>query len=118
MFGMLYDCRAFNQPIGDWDTSSVTDMEWFLTCEDTGSFNQDISGWDVHLVEDMGALLFNSAFAKTNYDLLLVAWAAQAVQNSVAVNAGTAHYSAGDPTTAHDHLTGTHSWTISDGGTP
>jgi len=102
--------------VSNFNTALVTNMyNMFNGCT---VFNQDISGFDVHLVADMGGMLDGSAFSKTNYDLLLVAWAAQAVQNSVQFHAGAAHYSAGDPATAHDHLTGTHSWSITDGGTP
>ena len=35
---------AFNQPIGDWNVSSVTTMESMFSNAD--AFNQDLSGWD------------------------------------------------------------------------
>jgi surface protein len=116
MQAMFYGASVFNQSLSGWVTSSVTDMSYMF--DGASLFNQDISGFDVTNLTDATQMLKSSAFGQTNYDLLLVAWAAQAVKNSVTFDAGSAHYSAGAPTTAHDHLTGTHSWTIYDGGTP
>jgi surface protein len=48
----------FNQPIGDWDVSSVTNMRnMFWGAE---SFNQDISDWDVSSVTDMEYMFSSS----------------------------------------------------------
>jgi len=54
MGGLFEDKDSFNQPIGSWDISNVTDMEnmfWGAT-----SFNGDISKWDTAAVTNMNTM--------------------------------------------------------------
>ena len=52
---MFYENSTFNQPIGNWDVSNVTNMAYmFRDNSPTGStFNQPIGNWDVSNVTDM-----------------------------------------------------------------
>ena len=50
--------KDFNSPIGHWDVSNVTNMNWLF--KKANSFNQDISTWDVSNVEAMDGM-FNHA---------------------------------------------------------
>jgi surface protein len=58
MGGMFYD-SPFNQPIGDWDVSSVTDMSVMFR---SSPFNQPIGDWNVSKVTDMSGMFERSPF--------------------------------------------------------
>ena len=115
MVSMFAGSPLFNQPLS-FNTSSVVSMLSML--QGATNFNQNISTFDITSLTIANSMMATSAFSKVNYDLLLVAWEAYGT-NNVTFNAGTAHYSAGAPTTAHDALTSVgRGWTITDGGTP
>ena len=118
MTAMFDGCTAFNQPVSGWNTAKVTGMNSaFYGCT---AFNQDISSFIVTALTAASNMLIGSGFTQTNYDKLLdiaTGWPSQNVKNSVAFHAGTAKYAAsGNPKDGRDHLTGVHSWTITDGG--
>ena len=59
----------FNEPIGDWDVSSATDMYYMFGARirtPYAPFNQDISNWDVSNVINMVGMFSTSRF---NQDL-------------------------------------------------
>ncbi len=120
MNSMFQQAIAFNQNIGSWNTSSVTT---FANMFNTASaFNQDISAWVIQSLTSAGSMMTNSAFAITNYNLLLdsvTGWPSQAtIQNNVVFSAGSAHYSGANAIAGRAVLTVTKTWTITDGGTP
>lgn len=112
--GMFNAASAFNQNIGGWTTTAATNMSSMFNTATL--FDQDLSGWDVSSVTVMLAMFTSSALGTVNYDLILVGWEAQAVQNGVVVSFGTAQYSAGAPAAARAALIADHSWIITDGG--
>ena len=63
MNNMFYDC-SFNQPLDNWDVSSVKDMNCMFY--DCSSFNQPLECWDVSSVTNMsfmfsGCINFNQS---------------------------------------------------------
>ena len=108
MFG---NASAFNQNIGNWNTAAVTDMSamfWGAT-----NFNQNLGNWNVAAVTTMASMFTSSGLTQQNYDRILIGWSAQNVKTAVTLHAGTAKYSA---VAERAVLTGTKSWTITDGG--
>jgi surface protein len=105
---------SFNQNIGGWDVSSVTNM--YSMFQNASSFNQDIGAWNVSNVTDMRAMFNSTALSTTNYDAILNGWSALTVQAGVQLGAATIQYSAA-AATAHNTLTSApNSWIITDGG--
>ena len=112
MYQMFISCSNLNSPITFLNSSSVTNMQYmFYACT---LFDQDISSLDITSLTTATAMLQNTAFSTTNYDLLLVAWDAFGTSN-VPFHAGTAKYSSGAPATARANMI-SRGWTITDGG--
>jgi surface protein len=119
---MFTNTDAFNQDIGGWNVSNVTDMRYMFLYAD--AFNQDIGGWDVSSVTDMTGM-FNSiigldpisSLSVTNYNNLLIGWSSlPSVQPNVRFDIKQ-HYDLAIAATARGILTNApNNWTIYDMG--
>ena len=109
----IFSLSAFNQDISSWDTSNITDMFALFSMS---AFDQDISAWDVtSLVDATSFMQSPAAFSTPNYDAILISWAAQSVQNNVAIDFGDSQYSVA-AAAARNTLITVYNWTITDGG--
>ena len=72
MSTMFYQAYDFNQPLSFWNTSSVTDMEnMFL---EATNFNQDLGNWNIESVTNMNNIMLGGTLGTSNYDSLLTGW--------------------------------------------
>ena len=59
---------AFNQPIGNWEVSSVTNFKHMFN--EATSFNQDISDWNVSAGTDFFNAFVRNALSDANKGLI------------------------------------------------
>ena len=95
-----------------WNVSSVTNMSDMFR---SSSFNGDIGSWNVSAVTGMQDMFLGGSLSTVNYDLLLIGWSLLTLKSGVTFSAGTTQYSASSQD-ERDILTGTFSWSITDGG--
>jgi len=105
MASLFYNNQQFNQPIGNWDVSSVTDMSYMLSNTQFNQplsgwnvsnitnannmfsytpFNQPLSGWNVSNVEDMGGMFYDSSFNQNigDWDVSSLLYATDMLNNT------------------------------------
>jgi hypothetical protein len=115
MSSMFEGCLAYDKSV-DFDTSQVLRMNsMFKNCAFSGN---DCSNWNVENVLDFTDFMSTqtpATFSTTNLDNIYNAWSLQAVQSGLNISFGTAKYTL-TGLVGRDILTGTYSWSITDGG--
>jgi surface protein len=81
------------------------------------SFDQDLGTWDVTSLTDATNMFFGVTLSTPNYDSLLIGWASYGASLSplVTFNGGGSQYTSA-AVASRGYLTGTKLWTITDGG--
>jgi surface protein len=80
------------------------------------AFNQDIGTWNVSSVTNMASMFNGVTLSTSNYDSLLLGWSQLTLQDSVSFDGGNSKYSAGDAATARQSIIDNSNWVITDGG--
>jgi hypothetical protein len=113
---MFENAISFNTSVMGWNTSNVADTSTMFA--GATSFNQDLSSWNISSLTDATDMFTNSGLDTTNYDALLIGWAAQAqIQPNVNFGAAGIKYTTLISGPAHSLLTSApYNWTITDGG--
>tara|TARA_B100000963_G_scaffold360449_1_gene391379 strand:- start:1036 stop:2079 length:1044 start_codon:yes stop_codon:yes gene_type:complete len=89
MYNLFLCYEEFNQPIGNWDVSNVTNMSGMFYGECASHlFNQNISQWNVSNVTNMQAMFFNGYFNQPigNWNVSNVADMTYMFQNAYTFN--------------------------------
>ena len=80
------------------------------------TFNQNIGHWDVSSVTDMSYMFNGVTLSTSNYDSLLLGWSQLTLQDNVSFDGGNSKYSAGAAATARQSIIENSNWVIIDGG--
>lgn len=99
--------------LANWNTANVTNIDRIFN----GASYVDITSWNINNVTNFGELAPSPNLTISQYENLLVSWAAQTPQSNRSFNAGASRVvpgSAGE--TAKNTLINTYNWTITDGG--
>jgi surface protein len=81
---VFHDRRDFNEDIGQWDVSNVTNMGWMAS-----QFNQDIGQWNVRNVTDMGGMFYGAS----QFNQEIGQWNVSNVTNMEYMFSGASHFS-------------------------
>ena len=121
MTQMFYGNNAFNQPLSGWNVSSVTIMSQMFGF--TSVFNQDIGNWNISGVTNFSSFMDSKTpitFSTTNLDSIYNGWPTKTPQTGLTINFGSAKYtsasSAGKAILTGSTGSGGYGWTITDGG--
>jgi signal peptidase I len=114
MSDMFGGASAFDQPIGGWNTARVKSMSYMFDA--AVRFNQPIGNWNTGRVGNMiGMFGDGSGLAISNYNQLLIGWAAKRQIHHVQFDAGRSTYN-GAAVSARRTLQINDGWALSDGG--
>jgi len=119
MYALFLWGKSFNQPLGNWNVSNVTNMQYMFYACGGLPFEQDISAWNISNVTNFFGFMdcrVGSATATTNLNLLYNAWSTRPVKTYVNISFGGARFTAAGASGKAALIGSPNFWTISDGG--
>ena len=96
----------------EWNTGSVSYM--ISTFRDAEAFNQDLGRWDVSSLSEARGMLTNSGLSVENYDNLLIGWEGQDLNFEVPFGAAGIYYCEGED--ERHSIIENYGWSINDDG--
>ncbi|WP_316632354.1 BspA family leucine-rich repeat surface protein [uncultured Flavobacterium sp.] len=115
-----YISTTFNQPIGNWNTSAVTNMsQMFGATAGKVTFNQDIGNWNISNVTDFTNFMVNKSptnFSAANLDAIYNGWSSRTVKTPITITFGTAKRTSASNTGKSILTASPNNWVITDGG--
>jgi surface protein len=103
--------------INNWNTTSSTRIDQMF--RQAGGFNQPIGNWRVSSVTNFANFMTDKSdadYSVTNYNALLNGWASRPVVSGRSINFGTIKYSVAASASRAILTSAPNSWTIVDGG--
>jgi surface protein len=116
MTGMFGD-STFNQPIGNWNTSAVTNMSLMFRFNTT--FNQNIGSWNVSNVTNFSSFMDGKSaanYSAANLDSIYNGWSSRPVQPNLSITFGSIKYTAAGQAGKDILDFAPNNWTLVDGG--
>ena len=117
MSGMFYGASLFNQNISSWVTSSVTNMSSMFN--GSVAFNQNIGSLNVSNVTNFTNFMLGktpSTLSTTNLDAIYTGWSSRTVKPSIVITFGTAKRTSASNFGRNKLVTAPNNWVITDGG--
>jgi surface protein len=108
---------SFNQNIGSWNVSSVTDMSYMFY--NNSVFNQDIGSWNVSNVSSFGSFMSGKSsanYSAANLDSIYNGWSSRSVKPNLTITFGSIKYNSTAQSGKNVLTSSPNNWTITDGG--